>query len=168
MSDQDDFDAVSRRLARTDFSADSRIRVGLRAALLRKRRAGISAPRVAVLSAALAAAALGLLLPRGATIRRGGRESLQVSVRLPAAPSAPRTSAKGGTLYPRGENGLPVLPGRLAAIATRPASSVVEIHRGRPISRKNGSAVLWEIDGTAYILETRRISLDELFVTRSL
>lgn len=184
MSDQEDIDELSRRLARTDFSADSRIRASLRAELLRKQRSRgtsrrFSPARVAPLALAVTAVALLLLLPFRSRLRPGVAISLETRLLPTAAP--PREAAAPGaparTLFPRDELGLPILPGRLAAngrsdeaplIATQAVGRLIEIHLGRTIPRKDGSAVLWEIDGASYILETRRTSLDEIFETRAL
>jgi hypothetical protein len=182
MSGQEDIDELSRRLARTDFSADSRIRESLRAELLGKQRSRRFSPaRVASLALAASAVALILLLPFRSRLRPGVAMSLETGVLLTSAPpreaAAKRAPAPERTLFPRDELGLPILPGRLAAngrsdeaplIATLAVDRIIEIHRGRAIPRKDGRAVLWEIDGASYILETRRTSLDEIFETRAL
>ncbi|MCR4295802.1 MAG: hypothetical protein NUW21_09730, partial [Elusimicrobia bacterium] len=183
MSDEEDIESVSRRLAGTDFSADSRIRASLRAALLKRQREGHAAPRsfparVAPLALVLAAAALVLLLPFRA--KRPRPDTARVAP--PAAPAPARAvplraPAPHKPAFPRDELGLPILPGRLASngpsgeappIATRPLDRLIEIHRGRVILKKDGRAVIWETGGADYILETRRISLGDIFETRTL
>lgn len=187
MSDQEDVESLSRRLAGIDFSAESRIRASLRAKLLRKQRSAAAAPRlapasVAILSLVLTAAVLVLLFPLRARLHRSGEVRIAAQVRLPAAP--PRTPPvesrcpkPAETVFPRGELDLPVLPGRLAGnapsgeeppISTRTIDRLIEIHRGRTVPLTDGSAVVWEIDGAAYGLETRKVSLNDIFETRSL
>lgn len=183
MSDQEDFESLSRRLAETDFSADSRVRASLRARLLGRGRAPrLSPARVASLALAFAAAALILLFPLRAKLHRAEENRIASQVRLPAAPSRTspleaRLQRNRTTSFPRGELGLPVLPGVLAAtgstrtespLSSRAIDHLIEVHRGRTVLLKGGSAVVWEIDGTAYGLETRRITLDDIFVTRPL
>lgn len=179
MSDQDD---VERRLSATDFSADSRVRASLRAKLLSRRPAARFAPmRVAGLALALAAAALPLLLPLRSRLQRAGAAEVAARVFLPpAAPRQPGTRLPPArkTAFPRGELGLPILPGVLAAAAasaeespfsSRTIDRLIEIHRGRAVRGRDARAVVWEIDGVRYGLETRRITLDDLFVkTRAL
>jgi hypothetical protein len=105
----DDLEAreLADRLARADFSGDSRVRKSLRARLL-------AAPsrRLPAVAAWALAAILTAIVPFA----------------LPSKSHAPR--------FARGENGLPVLPGRL------PASGVAE----EPV------------------FVSRRTSLDEIFV----
>jgi hypothetical protein len=183
MSDQEDFERLSRRLAGTDFSADSRIRASLRAKLLRRGPRSLPV-RVAPLAFAFAAAALVVLFPLRERLRR--TEEVRVTVQAPLPPaSAPAPTAQIASreksparpAFPRGELGLPILPGRLIAgagageeppISTAAVDHLIEVHRGRVVASEKGSAVVWEIDGTAYILETRRTSLEEIFETRAL
>jgi hypothetical protein len=147
MSDQEDIERLTSRLAETDFSAESRIRASLRARLLEKQRLADAAPRsfptrLAPLVLALAVALM-LLLPL-------------------------RTSAPRKADFPRDELGLPILPGRLVAGGPSAEDLPIEIHRGRAVTKETGSAVIWELDGTTYILETRRISLNDIFEMRAL
>jgi hypothetical protein len=123
---------LARRLARADFAADSRARAGLRARLLAR------GPRRPAARPALAAAALAVLLVA----------PLRVVLRRLSAP-APR--------YARGENGLPVLPGRFDADGA---------DAGRVEETPDGRRIVWDVDGERLALETRRVTIDELFVRR--
>ena len=107
---------LAERLARADLSADSRVRASLRARLLAGGRAPDPASRIARPAAALAFAA-----------------ALFVFVLPFALKDAPTATG-----FPRGPEGLPVLPGRLVAT-------------GMP---------------EAPLIETRRTSIDELIVRR--
>jgi hypothetical protein len=128
---------LARLLAKSDFSAESRVRSRLRARLL----APEPRARAAAWAAALAFAALALIFPfRGALKRPEG--------------------------FPRGENGLPLLPGYLSArepaepeslIELLPVDRIMETAPGRVVSDKDGTAIIWELDGATYALEIRRI-----------
>lgn len=154
MSGDSGFDALSRRLAKLDFSAESRVRESLRARLLAKKRSagfGARPPAARAAPLALALLALLLLLPHRAKL------------------GAP---ARNGAGLPRDELGLPILPGRLPAgasggeaplIVVREIDGLIELHAGRVVPTERGSAVLWEHDGESYVLETRRISTSDLF-----
>lgn len=144
MSENDELDAFERRLAAADFSADSRVRESLRARLLGKKAPSRApwAPR-AVRVAVFAAALLAVLFPAlRRTLRAGPEEAA----------------------YPRGPEGLPVLPGRFASGASPAAAApVFASARGRELLLKDGKAVEWELEGASYRLETRRIEPEEIF-----
>jgi len=142
MSDPEDLDALERRLAAADFSADSRVRAGLRARLLRRRASPLPRPGAAR-ALVLAACLLALLAP-----------ALRRALRAPAEPSFS---------YPLGEEGLPVLPGRFDSAAARAAAPVFEVARGREILLENGRAVEWNLPGASFRLETRRIAPEDIF-----
>jgi hypothetical protein len=131
-------DDFERRLAEADFSAETRIKAPLRARLTARRRR--SHAWVLVPAFALAA---GLLL---------------VSHRAPE----PATTA-----YPRGAHGLPVLPGTFPAETAARAPRLFARAEGKVYRSAEGSTTLWSVDGETYALETRRISKDQLFETRT-
>ena len=144
MSGNDELDAFERRLAAADFSGDSRVRESLRADLLSKKAPSRTpwAPR-AMRVAVFAAALIAVLFP---ALRR----TLLV---------APEEAA-----YPRGPEGLPVLPGRFAPSASGTgAPPVFDVARGRELILEDGKAVEWRFEGASYRLETRRIAPEELF-----
>lgn len=177
--------AAARRLAKADFAADSRIQAGLRDRLLTPAPGlpFFSAPVQAALAAALIV--LVVLLPLGRMSDRPVEKPVAprpAPVMPAAAPEVPAPPRAG---YPRGAQGLPVLPGFFPAepaagperfvqslfIVRRPVgggSSPFILAEGRPIEQENGSAVLWELGGESFILERRRISLDDVFVTPEL
>lgn len=127
---------LESRLSGADFSRESRVRAGLKARLLARRPRRLPA-------LAAAAAVLALLAPAA------WRE-------LRPAPA---------TLYPRGELGLPVLPGRLPGESAA-AEAVVRSVPGRVEVSDGRRRVIWSLDGGTYVLETRRTSIEELFVRR--
>ncbi|HVE14114.1 MAG TPA: hypothetical protein VNI01_12015 [Elusimicrobiota bacterium] len=145
--------AVARRLLRADFSRESAVRGSLRARLLAPETAAPSwAPIARVLVSAAAAAAL-LLAP----LRLGRRDDAHV--------------------LPRGERGLPVLPGSIPArpgaveerlIVTKRVGALIETSAGRRVPTPRGSMILWRLDGVEYALETRRTTLEEIFEKRAL
>lgn len=174
MSDQQDFESLSRRLQAADFSADSRVRETLRARLLGRRAAPRFSPaRTAALALAFGAAALLILFPLRSRLRRPSETMIATSVVLPRAP---RLLPARRTAFPRGEHGLPVLPGVLAETAGSPESPlssravdrVIDVRRGVVVREKDSNAVVWEFDGATYRLETRRVALEDLFETRRL
>ena len=141
MSGDEDVEAFERRLAEVDFSADSRVRADLRARLLRRRSPRrLTAPFVFAL--ALASALLAVLVP---ALRR-----------------ALRPASEAAFVYPRGEEGLPVLPGRFSPGASVSAP-VFEVARGREILLEDGKAVVWDFEDASFRLETRRIAPEDLF-----
>jgi hypothetical protein len=148
MSENEDLDAFERRLAAIDFSADSRVREELRARLLRRaassgRRPSSPAIRALVFAACLIA----VLIP---ALRRTLRDG--------------SGSSSAGAAYPRGPEGLPVLPGRFASSApTDGAATPFEVVRARTVSVEGGKAVVWDFEDGSFRLETRRIAPEELF-----
>jgi len=183
-------DELESRLAKTDFSADSRVRASLRARLLSRGAAPRFAPsRVAVLSLAFAAAALLVLYPLRGRLRRPAEVSVASSVVLPPAapaPAPPRPAPAERTAFPRGENGLPVLPGVLAArrgaapesplysravgrvVDVRRVDRVIDVRPGVVVREKDAVAVVWVFGGATYRLERRRVTLQDIFETRRL
>jgi hypothetical protein len=146
MSEKEDLDALERRLAAADFSTDSRIRESLRARLLKKAPSRLPAPSRALRVAVFAACLIAVLSP---ALWRALRNSEEDS----------STHA-----YPRGAEGLPVLPGSFAPSASPDgAAPVFEVARGREIILKDGKAVEWQLEGASYRLETRRIAPEDLF-----
>lgn len=144
MSDEHDLEAFERRLAAIDFSGDSGVRAELRGRLLRRAsprpRFPSSVLRVLVLASCLAAAL------------------------IPALSRARRAASRQAFDYPRGEHGLPVLPGRFDAASSRAAfQPVFEVAQGREVALSDGKAVVWELAGASFRLETRRISPQDLF-----
>jgi hypothetical protein len=112
--------ALAARLERLDLGARSRVRESLRARLLRKR------PRLVSRSALVLALAV-------ATMMLWTRRETSVPAR-----------------FPRGEAGLPILPGRLES----PKKPVIE-----PVLESE------KVDG---VFETRPTSTDEIFAKPSL
>ena len=136
---------LERDLARADFSAESRVRASLRARLLREspplRRSVALRPRLAL---SLAALVLVLVLPFSMIWRGAGKLS-----------------------YPRGSLGLPVLPGQFPAGGAGARPEIFETARG-VVSGEGGRRVSWELGGDTFVLESRRIALDEIFARRQL
>lgn len=130
---------LAKRLARTDFSADSRVRLSLRARLLSR---GSERPTPAFRYAAAVCMAAGLLV-LGYPLTR------------------PRT-APAARRYARGENGLPVMPGRLLE-AGGPGGALVQTAVASVAETAGRRSISWTLDGATYVLETRRTSLDEIF-----
>ena len=165
-------DELERRLAATDFSADSRVRASLRARLLSRRAASRFPSRVAFAAAFAAAALLVLFFPRSKPQAPAPAAVAESEARPAPAP----TAAARGSRYPRGANGLPVLPGVLVAsaeaepspLSSRSVDRVIDLRPGVLVREKDASAVVWEMDGARYRLETRRITLQYLFETRRL
>lgn len=133
---------LSRRLAEADFSPESKVRASLRARLL--AAGGVRRPSrraVSLWGASLAFAALALVLSlRGVSFEK--------------------------TVFPRGENGLPVLPGRLSSFGAVERESAIESVPGRVVSKGGAISVVWEVGGGSCSLQTRRTSLDEIFQKR--
>ena len=152
-------DDLERRLAATDFSADSRVRRSLRARLLDRR----PAPRFAALPLAFAALAVILLLPLLEHHPDYFGELPGQPIKSAPPPLPPARKAA----FPRGAQGLPVLPGVLAERAGA-REHPIEVHRGRVVRGKAASSVVWEIDGTRYGLAARRITIDDILETRAL
>jgi len=131
---------LAERLARTDFSADSRVRASLRARLLAGR--GAERPGRFRPAAALAFAAALVVF---------------------ALPFLTKEPAEPGPSFPRGEQGLPVLPGRLSAAAAA-APPVFETAPARVVERADGRRSLsWSVGGATYVFESRRATLDDIF-----
>jgi hypothetical protein len=143
MSENEELEAFERRLAAVDFSADSRVRADLRARLLRR---AASSPRRAPAARALVFAAC------------------LIAVLIPALRRAPRGGFGESSSYPRGAEGLPVLPGRFPASAPpSDAAPMFEVVQGRAVDVEGGKAVVWDFEGASFRLETRRIAPEELF-----
>jgi hypothetical protein len=155
---------AARRLLAVDFSAQSRVRAGLRARLLARRDGSRSRFSPAALAAACLLLALAPLLTRLA--RRPPpapvafqREGRRMTFELPPIPAAPKTR------FPRGKEGLPVLPGRLAPEPADVAAAelVFATARGREVALKDGKAVVWQIEGDSYRLESRAVAPEQIF-----
>lgn len=135
--------AAARRLAQADFSAESRIRAGLRARLLDRARRSAEAgerrnpapPLSARLAFSMAALAIALCIP------------LRGILSEPAV-------WLGSEGLAMGRNGLPVLPGRLPVRIASAAATPIET---KPIDRLIETR---PVDG---IIEVRSISREELF-----
>jgi len=133
----EDLDPDDRELARRLSRADFSADSRVRESLRARLLARGRAPRRSPLAPALTAAALAALLV------------------VPLRTFLLRTAAR--PRYARGEHGLPVLPGRFDSDAA--GAPVVE-------ETATGRRVVWNVDGDSYILESRRITADELFVVR--
>lgn len=138
--------ALARRLAETDFSAETRARAVLRVRLAAGRRSDAAVARAARPAAALTFAA-----------------ALVVFALPFLTPEAPEP----GPSFPRGPEGLPVLPGRLPAAADAPGAAPFEAVSARVVEGAGARSVSWRVGGATYVLESRRTSLDEIFVRRS-
>lgn len=127
--------SVAERLAGVDFAADSRVRESLRARLsLRARRR--SRGIFAAASGAVAAfAATVILILAG---RTHDARSVRTAISLAAAPQSFFLSVPGG--------------GPFVSAA------------GRSETASDRRAVVFELDGGVYRLETRKTSWDEIFV----
>ncbi|HXS99863.1 MAG TPA: hypothetical protein VN915_04265 [Elusimicrobiota bacterium] len=178
-------DDLESRLAATDFSADSRVRTSLRAKLLGRRAAPRGSARATSLSLALAAAALLVLVFPRAKPRPAAPVAVAVAP-SPARPAAPPRERTRAPRFPRGGQGLPVLPGVLAETAgaaaesplssrpldrlvdLRPVDRVIDVRPGVVVREKDAVAVVWKMNGATYRLETRRVTLQDIFETRRL
>lgn len=120
---------------------------------LGRRLAGADLGGDAVKRAALRAR----LLARGP---RQGRPFVRTAVLAAAVVAAafllpPRRG--GPPRFARGEHGLPVLPGRLDA----DPSAVARVEE-----TATGRRLLWDVDGERFVLESRRITIDDVFARR--
>ena len=170
---------VAGRLAGTDFSQDSKIRQSLRERLTASpRRERWGAPAWAAPTrgwAALAAALviLAALLPYRASLKQLFRAPPAKPIEtLTVAQPQRRLRAPAGHLFPRDELGLPVLPGRLpSAGSAKPEPVIVALKtrepivtaKGRVVRGRDASSVVWELEGDTYVLERRRITLNDIF-----
>lgn len=163
---------VAGRLAGTDFSQDSDIRRSLRERLTASPRHGRwGTPAWAALAAAFGV--LIALLPYRAAFKGGsGTPPAKPMEALAVARPQRRIRTPAGHLFPRDELGLPVLPGRLpSAGSDKPEPVIVALKarepfvtaKGRMVRGRDGSAVVWRLEGETYVLERRRITLSDIF-----
>ncbi|HAH06871.1 MAG TPA: hypothetical protein DCM05_10155 [Elusimicrobia bacterium] len=138
--------AAARRLAKADFSAQSRVRESLRARLLKE---GAPAPWPPLRFAA-AAACLALALGLGKVFWR----------QVPAA------HAPLPFLPPRMEARAPAVPE--TPFRAIPHKEVFATAQAREVRQDGVRLVVWELEGGSISLETRRITLEDIFRTPSL
>ncbi|MFA6028235.1 MAG: hypothetical protein WC969_00140 [Elusimicrobiota bacterium] len=192
--------SAARALAGADLARECRVRSALRARLLergeteRRPFLGLSVPARALAAACAAALLLMPFLP--------GR----IRLRAPRTALAPLSSdvvevppASEAMDFPRGPEGLPMLPGRLRSetapgaqgpfeplplttpFETRPpagespfeavagspiavvAGSPISVVAGRETALDGGRAVVWEFEGATFALESRPVSIEDIF-----
>ncbi|MDD5657059.1 MAG: hypothetical protein PHF00_07380 [Elusimicrobia bacterium] len=137
--------ATAGRLAKADFSAETRLRAPLRARLLER----VPNPRRT-------------LYPRLAW----AGAFVVIAVLLPLLPL--RRPATQRHAFPRGELGLPVLPGYLPVPKRAEAQTVFTTVAAKTVSTRNGTSIVWQFEAGALVLERRRITMRDIFVTPKL
>jgi hypothetical protein len=161
---------VARRLGGLDWSAESKVQRSLRARLLARQPSsqaglwpsfGLSLPVGARAALAAAFVALLLLLPLRPVFRRH-RPSAQNELALHAA-SAPETPAAESIFEDLGP-GSPFESCRPLA----GGGSLFATAEGRRVGTESGRAVVWELEGAAFILEDRSIRIEDIFVQPTL
>ena len=91
-----------------------------------------------------------------------------IGTRPPGPLETPRAQAETAGNFPHDSLGLPILPGYFSARnPARAEEGPIVAVEGRPIPLENGSAIIWRIEGADYILERRRITLGDIFKTRT-
>ena len=183
---------LARELARADFSGQSLIKESLRERLAGNEAGGLIETLRSLFSnnytrAALAAAVLVVaLLP---LTRRPAVHAPEITVPVTAArPALPANAAGGSGTVSRpqavqgvsrkapGEGFFASIP--MASLQSEPikdfpiasagAGSPVVLSEGREVKTENGSVIVFETGGEVFTLETRTITLEDIFERRAI